>query len=215
MGIVERLLGQVISVKIINQVANYAATIIDAILISSFFGSDAISAYGLVMPVFMLLSVVGGTIANGVSKFCGNSIGSGDIQTTNEVFASSVIFGMAFSVAGSLIIERLRTVYKHYQELAIPIIMSGGIGISVIFISLADGFNTDLDGLSRLIRRIGELRPALIHLHNLHGYYLNAPLLFDYLRESGIPVAEESFYVRGKPSDTKLKEAETFAKKYI
>ena len=75
MGIVERLLDQVISVKIINQVANYAATIIDAILISSFFGSDAISAYGLVSPVFMLLSIVGGTIANGVSKFCGNSIG--------------------------------------------------------------------------------------------------------------------------------------------
>ncbi|HEY9577839.1 MAG TPA: metal ABC transporter permease, partial [Pseudobacillus sp.] len=41
-------------------------------------------------------------------------------------------------------IERLRTVYKHYQELAIPIILSGGIGIGVIFISLADGFNTDL-----------------------------------------------------------------------
>ncbi|AGN37123.1 metal ABC transporter permease [Bacillus paralicheniformis] len=63
-----------------------------------------------------------------------------------EVLAgvSPIYFGMAFSVAGSLIIERLRTVYKHYQELAIPIIMSGGIGISVIFISLADGFNTDL-----------------------------------------------------------------------
>ncbi|HAQ07292.1 MAG TPA: metal ABC transporter permease [Bacillus bacterium] len=52
--------------------------------------------------------------------------------------------GMAFSVAGSLFIEKLRTVYKHYQELAIPIIMSGGIGLGVIFISLADGFNTDL-----------------------------------------------------------------------
>ncbi|MFK2824381.1 metal ABC transporter permease [Bacillus sp. B190/17] len=52
--------------------------------------------------------------------------------------------GMIFSVTGSLFIERLRTVYKHYQELAIPIILSGGIGISVIFISLADGFNTDL-----------------------------------------------------------------------
>lgn len=38
---------------------------------------------------------------------------------------SPIYFGMAFSVAGSLIIERLRTVYKHYQELAIPIIMSG------------------------------------------------------------------------------------------
>lgn len=52
--------------------------------------------------------------------------------------------GMAFSVAGSLFIEKLRAVYKHYQELAIPIILSGGIGIGVIFISLADGFNTDL-----------------------------------------------------------------------
>ncbi|KIL44422.1 metal ABC transporter permease [Jeotgalibacillus soli] len=52
--------------------------------------------------------------------------------------------GMTFSVIGSLFIERLRTIYKHYQELAIPIILSGGIGIGVIFISLADGFNTDL-----------------------------------------------------------------------
>jgi zinc transport system permease protein len=52
--------------------------------------------------------------------------------------------GMAFSVGGSLFIEKLRTVYKHYQELAIPIILSGGIGLGVIFISLADGYNTDL-----------------------------------------------------------------------
>ena len=52
--------------------------------------------------------------------------------------------GMAFSVGGSLFIEKLRGVYKHYQELAIPIILSGGIGLGVIFISLANGFNTDL-----------------------------------------------------------------------
>jgi len=55
-----------------------------------------------------------------------------------------IYMGMLFSVAGSLFIEKLRNVYKHYQELAIPIILSGGIGLSVIFISLADGFNTDL-----------------------------------------------------------------------
>ncbi|WP_019154530.1 metal ABC transporter permease [Robertmurraya massiliosenegalensis] len=54
--------------------------------------------------------------------------------------------GMVFSVGGSLFIEKLRTVYKHYQELAIPIILSGGIGLGAIFISLADGFNTDLFG---------------------------------------------------------------------
>ncbi|WP_043933899.1 metal ABC transporter permease [Bacillus sp. EB01] len=54
--------------------------------------------------------------------------------------------GMAFSVGGALFIEKLRAVYKHYQELAIPIILSGGIGLGVIFISLADGFNADLFG---------------------------------------------------------------------
>ncbi|MCA1031764.1 metal ABC transporter permease [Bacillus timonensis] len=55
-----------------------------------------------------------------------------------------IYMGMSFSVIGSLFIEKLRGVYKHYQELAIPIILSGGIGLGVIFISLAEGFNTDL-----------------------------------------------------------------------
>ena len=61
------------------------------------------------------------------------------VGTLNPIY-----MGMFFSVAGSLLIEKLRSVYKHYEELAIPIIMSGGVGLSVLFISLADGFNTDL-----------------------------------------------------------------------
>jgi zinc transport system permease protein len=55
-----------------------------------------------------------------------------------------IYLGMVFSVGGSIFIEKLRGVYKHYQELAIPIILSSGIGLGVIFISLANGFNTDL-----------------------------------------------------------------------
>lgn len=61
-------------------------------------------------------------------------------------FINPLYTGMAFSVFGSLFVEKLRKVYKHYQELAIPIILSGGVGLSVIFISLADGFNADLFG---------------------------------------------------------------------
>jgi len=55
-----------------------------------------------------------------------------------------IYLGILASVSGSILIERLRRLYKHYEELAIPIIMSGGIGISAIFISLASGFSTDL-----------------------------------------------------------------------
>ncbi len=54
--------------------------------------------------------------------------------------------GMFFSVAGALLIEKFRSVYKHYEELAIPVIMSLGIGLGVVFISVADGFTTDLFG---------------------------------------------------------------------
>ncbi|AXI09891.1 metal ABC transporter permease [Oceanobacillus zhaokaii] len=55
-----------------------------------------------------------------------------------------LLSGLAFSVVGSVLIEKLRGVYKAYQEIAIPIIMSAGVGLSIIFISIADGFNTDL-----------------------------------------------------------------------
>src|SRR5690625_4790779 len=52
--------------------------------------------------------------------------------------------GMGFSIIGAILIEKLRDVYKAYQELGIPIILSGGVGLSVIFIALANGFNNDL-----------------------------------------------------------------------
>ncbi|QKS70889.1 metal ABC transporter permease [Paenalkalicoccus suaedae] len=55
-----------------------------------------------------------------------------------------VYMGMTFSVTGALLTERLRQVYPYYKELAIPILLSGGIGLGVVFISLANGFNTDL-----------------------------------------------------------------------
>ncbi|SOC38640.1 metal ABC transporter permease [Salinicoccus kekensis] len=67
----------------------------------------------------------------------------------SSVFAVTInplITGIIFSILGALGIERLRNVYKHYQELAIPIIMSLGIAVGIVFLSLANGFNQDLFG---------------------------------------------------------------------
>jgi len=60
------------------------------------------------------------------------------------IFLSPMYSGMAFSVIGAIFIEKLRSVYQSYQELGIPIVLSGGVGLSVIFIALAKGFNQDL-----------------------------------------------------------------------
>ncbi|MBP2644009.1 MAG: glycosyl transferase [Firmicutes bacterium] len=38
------------------------------------------------------------------------------------------------------------------------------------------------------INQINRLAPDIIHLHNLHGYYINIKILFDYLKKSGKPV---------------------------
>lgn len=39
-----------------------------------------------------------------------------------------------------------------------------------------------------LISKIEKIKPDIIHLHNLHGYYLNCEVLFDYLSTAKIPV---------------------------
>lgn len=39
-----------------------------------------------------------------------------------------------------------------------------------------------------LIRQIEKLDPDIIHIHNVHGYWLHYPLFFEYLKRSGKPV---------------------------
>jgi len=38
------------------------------------------------------------------------------------------------------------------------------------------------------LKEVDRLQPDLIHLHNIHGYYLNIELLFNYIREKEIPI---------------------------
>ena len=40
----------------------------------------------------------------------------------------------------------------------------------------------------RFLRWLEHIQPDVIGLHNLHGYYLNWPLLFEFLRRSRIPI---------------------------
>lgn len=39
-----------------------------------------------------------------------------------------------------------------------------------------------------LVKQIKKLSPDIIHLHNIHGYYLNYKILFEYLNTTQIPV---------------------------
>ena len=49
------------------------------------------------------------------------------------------------------------------------------------------GFNSH-KATKRLIEKIKSFEPDIIHLHNLHGYYVNIELLFNFLKEYKKPV---------------------------
>ncbi|WP_404354382.1 metal ABC transporter permease [Exiguobacterium aurantiacum] len=55
--------------------------------------------------------------------------------------------GTLVSVLAALGLNWLRGKYVHFQELSIPIMMSAGMGLSAIFISLSRGFSIDLSTL--------------------------------------------------------------------
>lgn len=49
------------------------------------------------------------------------------------------------------------------------------------------GFGSNYD-TKRLIRMLEAEKPDVIHLHNIHGFYLNIEILFRYLKNSEIPI---------------------------
>lgn len=127
---------------------------IDALLNFEFIRYSFISGLliGLIAPLIGTFIVVRrlSLIADALSHVTLGGISFGMFLISfSPLFATlnPIWTGIIFSIIGALLIEKLRTSYQHYQEIAIPIIMSAGIGLSAIFISLADGFNQEIVGL--------------------------------------------------------------------
>lgn len=53
-----------------------------------------------------------------------------------------IYMGIIFSIAGTFIIEHLRGFYKNYKELSMTILLSMGVALSGLFISLTPGVST-------------------------------------------------------------------------
>lgn len=81
---------------------------------------------------------------------------------------------------------------RSYNPSQSQLIHVGGLFSQAIALLEARLF--DNDGLAsyiatkQLIKTIKKLSPDIIHLHNLHGYYINYKLLFHFLNSTSIPV---------------------------
>ncbi|BAU25976.1 zinc transport system permease protein [Aneurinibacillus soli] len=126
---------------------------IEAILHYTFMQNALLSGLviGLVAPLIGVFLVVRrlSLIADALSHITLSGVAAGLLLGQSIPFFQSIspiYMGMAFSVVGAFMIDKLRAAYRFYQELAIPIILSTGIGLGVVLISLANGFNVDLFG---------------------------------------------------------------------
>ncbi|PYZ95307.1 metal ABC transporter permease [Salipaludibacillus keqinensis] len=85
-------------------------------------------------------------ISEGLSHITLTGIAAGVFMSQSTAFLGFInplYTGLIFSLVGSLLVEKLRQIYKHFQELAIPIILSSGIGLSAIIISLSSSSYTE------------------------------------------------------------------------
>lgn len=104
---------------------------------------------GLIAPLLGAFIVVRrlSLIADALSHISLGGITFGLYVTSlTGLVINPLISGVVFSILGALGIEKMRTAYKNFSEISIPIIMSLGIALSVIFLSLSNGFNQDLFG---------------------------------------------------------------------
>lgn len=78
------------------------------------------------------------------------------------------------------------TVPEKYKDISYKTGSDFGVKLNGLKARLFDneGFNAR-SATKKLIRFIKEDNPDVIHLHNLHGYYLNVKILFDYLKTCG------------------------------
>ena len=78
---------------------------------------------------------------------------------------------------------------EKYRDISVKVCSSLDNKIHGVLTRLFDvhGF-CSCNATKKLIKLIDEYSPDVIHLHNIHGYYLNVEILFDYLKRADIPV---------------------------
>jgi zinc transport system permease protein len=104
---------------------------------------------------------------------------------------------LAFSVAAAVGIEKLRKSYRQYEDLAIAVMMSAGIGTAVVLIGLSDSINIDLFGY--LFGSITTVLRRDMYMVVIIGFIIILFVVLLYKELFHIALDEESARIAGIP----------------
>ena len=173
---------------IVIVVASYIAVsgmIVDSILISRFMNETAISAYGVVMTVFIILSSLGGILSAGGQSVIGRELGIGEVEKANRM--NSIINAATLAFAFILILlalvfqkttlallgatEATGELYTMSREYLLGLI----IGFPAILWTMIPGsfITLDSDGartfISTIVMTVVNIAGDLLNVFVIHG----------------------------------------------
>lgn len=74
------------------------STLIDAILVGNFVGSDGLAVTNLSTPVFLLYSLLGITVGTGANILTGRQLGEADVKQADRTFNAQISAGFLISI---------------------------------------------------------------------------------------------------------------------
>ncbi len=89
--IVTAVFKNLLMIQIMAIIAATLGSMVDGIVIGNFLGSEAMAAFGLVMPIVIILAAVSGVFSSGAQALCGKFMGHGDDQAVNRVFSVTCV----------------------------------------------------------------------------------------------------------------------------
>ena len=95
--IIRKLYRSSVTSIIIAAVAAMFGMLIDGIVIGKFLGTDSMAAYGLVSPLFSIMTAISGVLAAGSQVFCAKHLGAGRVDRARQVFSVCMIATVAIS----------------------------------------------------------------------------------------------------------------------
>lgn len=103
-GIIRSLYKSTVVSIVISAVAAMFGMLIDGVIICKFLGTDSMAAYGLVTPLFSIITAVSGVLAIGSQVSCARHLGAGKAERARQVFSACMLMTVAVSVIAIVIL---------------------------------------------------------------------------------------------------------------
>lgn len=148
----------------------------------------------------VIISVIGVFIVLRRMSLVGDSLSHSSLAGV----AASMLVGiypfygaLLFSVLAGLFIEVIRGAFKKYAEVALAVVMSGGMGLAVVLISIGKSFNADL--FSYLFGSLMAVSDTDVKIISIAGFLIMLSIMFLYSQLFAITLDEEAALISGIP----------------